>query len=76
MSDNERHTRGRTALLALMIVIVSSLGIVAAACGGGGGDDASPLETFFADVKAVIDDADAEADQVEEGMDSLPPASP
>jgi hypothetical protein len=53
-----------------MIVLVSSLGIVAAACGGEGGDDASPLETFFADVKAVIDDADAEADQVEAGMDS------
>ena len=56
------------ALLVLAVVLISGLGAVAIACGGGS-SETNPLETFFESVKQAVDDADAEADEVEAGMD-------
>ncbi len=69
MSASEKRLETRPALLILAVVVISSLGVLAAACGGDS-SEASPLETFFESVKQVIDDADAEADEVEAGMDA------
>ncbi len=69
MSGRKRFLGIHSALLMLAAVIFS-LGVVAAACGGESSSDASPLEAYFASLEEAIDDADAEADEVEAGMDT------